>query len=208
MPIQFNPKSIIVFASTVSPVFITFYLILEGAFNGHVKFIVYLVGLFATILMGILLRGDKTSLDTSPDSMNKYVKKCVTFDGPFNMSHSIRDGPSSHAIFHFYTIMYMLQGIVNNPNDIGWPFALLLIIIAATDLSLRKSNMCNTMTDIIKGATLGIFGSILYWQAINTTSFPGKEQLYFMKENTMKKCKLSKKLKFRCKKGGKEVIVG
>tara|TARA_B110000967_G_C18848783_1_gene543471 strand:+ start:149 stop:769 length:621 start_codon:yes stop_codon:yes gene_type:complete len=206
MPIQFNPKSIIVFASTVSPVFITFYLILEGAFNGHVKFIVYLVGLFITLLIGILLRGDKTSIDTSPEGMGKYMK-CVTFDGPFNVSNSIRDGPSSHAIFHFFTIMYMLQGIVNNPNDIGWPFALVLIIIATIDLSLRNSNNCNTMTDIIKGAALGIFGSLLYWQSINTASFPGKEQLYFMKENTMKKCKLSKKLKFRCTKGDKEVIV-
>ena len=73
--------------------------------------------------------------------------------------------------------------------------------------SLRQKNNCNTMTDTIKGAALGIFGGILYWQAINTSSFPGKEQLYFMKEDTMKKCKLSKKLKFRCKRGDKEVVV-
>ena len=33
------------------------YFILEGAFNGHIKFLFYLIGLFIAIMLGILLRG-------------------------------------------------------------------------------------------------------------------------------------------------------
>jgi len=205
MPITFNPKNVVVFASTVSPIFITFFLIFDGAMNGNVKFIVYIIGLFFAIMVGILLRGSgkmnlNNSLAEQTAEIDNYVKKCMTFDGPFNVSYSMRQGPSSHAIFHAFTILYMLQGIISNPNDVGWPFAIALVIIGAIDLFIRNSNKCNTPGDVIKGLALGVFFSILYWQLIYNTSFPGIEYLYFTKYNPMKKCKLSK-TKFVCKRG-------
>ena len=45
-PIQFNPTNVINFASSLSPIFITTFLVLDGAFNGNIKFLFYLVGLF------------------------------------------------------------------------------------------------------------------------------------------------------------------
>ena len=125
MPAPLNPKSVIVFASTVSPIFITFYFILEGAFHGDIKFIFYLIGLFIAIMLGILLRGTGDLKNTtenplqSAEEYENFVKQCMTFDGPFNVSYSFRHGPSSHAIFHLFTIMYILQGVLNNPNDVG-----------------------------------------------------------------------------------------
>jgi len=213
MPIPFNPKNVVIFTSTVSPIFITFFLIMDGALNGNVKFIVYLIGLFFAIMMGILLRGAGNMNLASENKMSQageienFAKKCMTFDGPFNTSYSMRQGPSSHAIFHSFTIFYMLQGIIANPNDVGWPFVLLLVIIGSIDLFIRKNNNCNTIPDVIKGLALGIFFSIIYWQLISNTSFPGMEYLYFTKENVMKKCKLSK-TKFVCKRGDdKEIIM-
>tara|TARA_B100000795_G_scaffold130182_3_gene97114 strand:+ start:12727 stop:13374 length:648 start_codon:yes stop_codon:yes gene_type:complete len=213
MPAPFNPKNVIVFASTVSPIFITFFLIFDGALNGNVKFIVYLVGIFLAIMIGILLRGGGSmnlqgqSFAEKTQELDNYVKKCMTFDGPFNASYSMRQGPSSHAVFHSFTILYMLQGILANPNDVGWPFVLSLVIIGAIDLFVRHNNKCNTIPDVIKGLALGIFISILYWQVIYNSSFPGPEYLYFTKENNMKKCKLSK-TKFVCKRGdNKEIII-
>ena len=69
----------------------------------------------------------------SAEEYENFVKQCMTFDGPFNVSYSFRHGPSSHAIFHLFTIMYILQGVLNNPNDVGWPFVVFLIIFAAID---------------------------------------------------------------------------
>ena len=95
MPAPFNPKNVVVFASTVSPIFITFFLIMDGALNGNVKFIVYLVGLFAAIILGILLRGggnmnlEGQSFAEKTSELDNYVKKCMTFDGPFNSSYSM-----------------------------------------------------------------------------------------------------------------------
>ena len=101
----------------------------------------------------------------------------------------------------------MLQGIIANPNDVGWPFVLSLVIIGSIDLFVRNGNKCDSISDVIKGIALGVFVSILYWQLISNTSFPGIEYLYFTKENSMKKCKLSK-TKFVCKRGDdKEIII-
>lgn len=212
MPAPLNPKSVIVFASTVSPIFITFYFILEGAFNGNVKFIFYLIGLFVAIMMGILLRGSgdlrvgSENPITASQEYENFVEKCMTFDGPFNVNYSFRQGPSSHAIFHFFTIMYILQSVLNNPNDVGWPFVIALIVIGTIDLAIRNSNKCNTSSDLVKGAVLGIFIGVLWWQILANSSWPGEEYLYFGKENTMKKCKLSK-TRFKCQMGDKEFTV-
>ena len=160
MPIPFKPQNIIVFASTLSPIFITFYFILEGAFNGHVKFIIWLVGLFIAIISGILLlssggfSGNPTDMASQANDIDNYVKKCITFDGPFNGSYDRLEGPSSHAIFHGFTILYILLSVFDNPNDVGWGFVITLIIIATIDLAVRKKNNCNTMTDTIKGGAL------------------------------------------------------
>lgn len=203
MAIGFNTPNIIVFASSVSPIFITFYLILDGAFNGHVKFIIYLIGLFIAIMLGILLRGGgqmnlEGSLEEQAFRAENFAKKCMTFDGPFNASYSMRSGPSSHAIFHFFTVMYMLQGIIDNPNDVGWPFAILLVIIGSVDIFIRNKNKCNSIEDVIKGGALGLLISVLWWQIIRNTTFPGPEYLYFGKEDVNKKCKLSP-TRFTCR---------
>jgi hypothetical protein len=206
MPIPFNPQSIVKFAATVSPVFITFYLILEGALNGHVRFIIWLIGLFIAIMIGILLRGpgsmnfQGTTSSEKTAELENYVKKCMTFDGPFNGTFARRSGPSSHSIFHFFTISYILSGIISNPNDVGWPFIILLIVIGSIDLGIRQKNQCNSITDTIKGGALGVFVGILWFQLIKNTSWPGEQMLYFGKEEGNKKCKLDKAKHFRCKK--------
>ncbi len=108
-PLLFNPKNIVIFAATVSPIFITFYFILEGAFNNHVKFVVWLFGLFVAIIIGIMLRAAGSVNENVMDATNSfdtYKKKCITFDGPFNVSYGRLSGPSSHAIFHAFTITF------------------------------------------------------------------------------------------------------
>ena len=189
MPIPFKPQNIIVFASTLSPIFITFYFILEGAFNGHAKFIIWLVGLFIAIMAGILLRssggfaGDANDMASQANDIDNYVKKCVTFDGPFNGSYDKLEGPSSHAIFHGFTILYILLSVFDNPNDVGWGFVITLIIIAAIDLAVRKKNNCNTMTfrfvTRTLNCTVGFFGGTgggMGWGAWNCMEQVSKDK--------------------------------
>ena len=209
MPLLFNPKSVVVFASTVSPIFITFYFILEGAFNGHLKWIVWIFGLFIAIIFGILLRASGSSPDSIEETAiqyDNYKEKCLTFDGPFNVSYGVLSGPSSHGIFHAFTITYILQSILANPNSVGWSFLISLVIIGSIDLMVRQKNKCSKPTDMLKGLALGAFVGVIWQQVISNSKWPGKEYLYFGKENTMKKCKLSK-TRFRCKQGDQTFIM-
>lgn len=202
MPIQFNPKNVINFASSLSPIFITSFLVLDGAFNGHIKFLFYLLGLFVAIILGILMRGSSKirymGFDDAEKALNidNYMKKCLTFDGPFNIAYELRDGPSSHAVFHSFTIMYFFQSVINNPYDMGWPFLFLLIIIASLDVMIRKKHNCNTAGNFVKGGVLGVVIAAVWWQILNSTNY-GRQNLYYGKEDTMKKCKLGK-TRFKC----------
>ena len=131
-----------------------------------------------------------TTPSEQTEELENYVKKCMTFDGPFNGAFDRRSGPSSHAIFHFFTISYILSGIISNPNDVGWPFIILLIIIGSIDLGIRQKNQCNTITDVIKGASLGIFVGILWFQH---QKYPWPEiKCFFLEKEGSKKCKLDK----------------
>ena len=208
-PLPFNPKNVIVFAASVSPIFITFYFILEGAFSGHVKFIIWLFGLFIAIIIGIFLRAGGSINENDGDASQRgldYAEKCLTFDGPFNSSYALMSGPSSHAIFHAFTISYILQSILSNPNSVGWTFLIALVIIASMDLLVRQKNNCNRPSDVLKGLALGAFIGITWQQIILNSKWPGPEYLYFGKENSMKKCKLSK-TRFRCKQGDQTFVM-
>ena len=208
-PLLFNPRSVIVFASTVSPIFITFYFILEGAFNTHLKWTVWIFGLFIAIIAGILLRAAGStsgSMQELAERQDSFTKQCLTFDGPFNVSYGLLSGPSSHGIFHAYTIVYILLSILDNPNSVGWSFIIALVIIASIDLMIRQKNRCSKPTDMLKGLALGTFVAAVWQQIISNTSWPGKEYLYFGKENTMKKWKLSK-TRFRCKQGDQTFVM-
>ena len=72
MPLLFNPQNVVVFASTVSPIFITFYFILEGAYHGHLKWIVWIFGLFIAIIFGILLRASGSSSDSIQETAIQF----------------------------------------------------------------------------------------------------------------------------------------
>ena len=71
---------------------------------------------------------------------------------------------------------------------------------------IRQKNRCSKPTDMLKGLALGTFVAAVWQQIISNTSWPGKEYLYFGKENTMKKCKLSK-TRFRCKQGDQTFVM-
>ena len=136
--------------------------------------------------------------------MNK--NKCLTFDGPFNSSYGILSGPSSHGIFHAFTITYILQSILSNPNSVGWPFLISLVIIGSIDLMVRQKNKCSSPGNVAKGLALGAFIGVIWQQIIVNSKWPGPEYLYFGKENPMKRCKLSK-TRFRCKQGDQTFIM-
>ena len=54
--IDLNIKNLTTFFSMLSPMFITMYLLLDSAFNAHLKGIVFLIGLLLIQFLGLLSR--------------------------------------------------------------------------------------------------------------------------------------------------------
>ena len=218
--ISFTPINLLSFFSMLSPFFLTFYFIVDSAFNAHLKGIIFLVGLSIVQLVGILAR---SAFPGSIDDYNKLGRNrkgkefvsamCKVFQIPFETTYGKYKAPSGHAIFHFFTLSYILGngifgGLVGHPSlpYNGWPFVLFLIFLAITDIVFRtKIKQCEKLNrDIFPGIILGIIGGVLWYWIIY--AWEPKATYYNSMENVGPgKCKLGK-TKFTCKKKIKESI--
>ena len=200
---SFNIRNIITFFSMLSPYFITFYFIMDSAFNSHLKGVWYLFGLMWTLIFGILARGlfpDSIRKENKDITMPyKYVSAmCQVFEGPFETKYGRFRAPSDHAIFHFFTLAYILPNAINNPNFNGWFLLTFLLISCVMDIFFRVSvKMCEKPKHIAIGAVFGIiFGVAWYFL---TKVFNEKLTYYNTVEGSEsnKRCKTSKQ-KFKC----------
>ena len=106
--------------------------------------------------------------------------------------------PSDHAIFHFFTLAYILPNAINNPNFNGWFLLTFLLISCVMDIFFRVSvKMCEKPKHIAIGAVFGIiFGVAWYFL---TKVFNEKLTYYNTVEgnDSNRRCKTSKQ-KFKC----------
>ena len=127
---------------------------------------------------------------------NNVPDYCSVFAGPFgNSAVSSTSMPSLNAIFHSFTIAYILTAVANNPNHPpgGIVFLIVLGIVAITNWLYRVNLYCDYWIDIGLGIVIGALCGVGWFYAINlvnpTWTYYGKEK--------KGKCVLGKQ-KFRC----------
>ena len=212
MPLRLTPTNILQFYTFLSPILISCFLLFMGFYNGSPQGIVYLLGTFINHFFGM---GFKSFFSKYPKFLRTPVQMnyplnagqttasmpdyCNVFVTPwFNQSVNDTSMPSLNAMFHSFTFVYLLCGILSNPNKPGIPFLITLGITAIANMIFRTYYYCDKMQDILVGVILGglvgfgIFNLIYY--ALGDT---GPTLLFYAKEDNTKKCKLSK-TKFRC----------
>jgi hypothetical protein len=206
--IDLNIKNLTTFFSMLSPMFITMYLLLDSAFNAHLKGIVFLIGLLLIQFLGLLSRplfknserkDIKEGRGANPKMGEIASAMCQVFSGPYEKSLGMYKSPSDHGIFHFFTIFYILpNAIVNGLNSTlfdGWGFIITTFILAIMDFYNRIFvKNCEKMRDVIIGLLFGMLGGILWWFIINSIE---PKLTYFNEKDKNKKCKLTKQ-QFKC----------
>lgn len=201
MPINISPPSnIILFFTILSPILISSYLILDSAFNYHIRGFIFLIGLSIIQFLGFMSRKVFNRLrpfikfKRPPTSAERELHDmCEVFQPPWK-DLAKYSSPSTHGIFHSFILAYMILGAANNPNDVGIPFILFLILIAIIDFYYRMKKHCDNWIDLFIGFLFGAIGGALWWFAMWNLN---KEYTYFGTENNARKCSLGT-TKFVC----------
>jgi hypothetical protein len=127
---------------------------------------------------------------------NNVPDYCSVFSGPFgNSAVSSTSMPSLNAVFHSFTIAYILLAVANNPNHppSGIVFLIVLGIVAIINWLYRINLYCDYWIDIAAGVLVGGGAGVGWYYAINavnpTWTYYGREK--------KGKCVLGKQ-KFRC----------
>lgn len=201
MAIAFSPKNYAIFFTALSPILIISYLLMDSAFNANLRAIIFIVGLVVAQFIGIGMRfiipknKKPWILQGRPpnDSEKAAHDVCDVFEDPFGGIHL---APSTHAIFHSYTLAYFLQGHLTNPERPGVLPISILFIISILDFIFRKYSNCDTMGGIGWGLIIGAGIAVAYWNSVYY-GWPGPYHVYLAKDKPKDKCKL-KKAKFKC----------
>lgn len=177
--------NIIKFFTFLSPIFISSFLVLQSFVNFDLKALAYLIGTLMAYGIGMLVKlffhhnfrngeGDpgipgsgyftrkpiKNGWGFSPGAgANPLGDSCSVFSGPFSTSTvSTTSMPSLNAIYHAFTISYMIAGLMNNPNKPsrgGIAFIALLTVFGLTNMFFRLHSYCDSFLDSLIGILLG-----------------------------------------------------
>ncbi len=211
MPLRLTPTNLLQFYTFLSPILISTFLLFMGFFNGTFQGIVYLICVLINHLFGM---GFKTFFSKYPrflrtpikmnyplnagQTVNSMPDYCNVFVTPwFNQAVNDTSMPSLNAMFHSFTFVYLLCGIMMNPTKPAIPLLVILGITALANMGFRTYYFCDKMQDILVGTILGGLIGFGLFSLLYYSSDSGPTLVFFAKEDNSKKCKLSK-TKFRC----------
>ena len=163
MPLRLTPTNILQFYTFLSPILISGFLLFMGFYNGSPQGVVYLLGTLVNHIIGM---GFKSFFSKYPRFLRTPIKMnwplnaeqanssmpdyCNVFVTPwFNQSVHNTSMPSLNAMFHAFTFVYLLCGILYNPNKPGIPLIIVLGITAIANMLFRTYYFCDKIQDIL-----------------------------------------------------------
>jgi hypothetical protein len=188
MAIQITLSNLLQLTSTLSPVLITFFLVMLSLFNLNLKGLMYLSGVmlatFLNYMLGFAWGGEEKVV---PPAM------CNLLEGPW--THHTDPSPSS--LYLAFTIVYLFMPMYIN-SQMNLYLLTTLLVILGIDIITKIQNSCTSTMGAILGMVLG--GAMgLVWYAIFKSS--GYDKLLYFEEFQSNKpyCSKPSKQKFKCR---------
>ena len=181
--------NIFYFISSISPLLLSFFLVMASIFNQNLKGIVYLAGiLLATVINTIVLymiKNEKT-IDAAPT--------CSLVNLPFNMSRY--NVPSLNSSLIAFTMAYLIMPMQFS-NNMNYSIISFLIGLFLMDGVNKIINNCTTTTGVILGLLVGGLLGFIWYSIFHAT---GYDSLLYFNETTSNKvyCDRPKKQTFKC----------
>ena len=127
MPLKLTPKNVLLFVTSISPILISSFLVLESFMYGNMKGVIYLFSLIIALTIGLSAQ-NTMKISPPPGFMTHYNESglCNIFESPMKTNYTT---PSLRALFHMFTFTYVMIGVASKPNRSGLIFSSLLFVI-------------------------------------------------------------------------------
>tara|TARA_B100001093_G_C26838377_1_gene1019419 strand:+ start:981 stop:1724 length:744 start_codon:yes stop_codon:yes gene_type:complete len=224
MAIKMTLKNVSIFITSISPIIIAMFFIIDSFLHMNINGLIWLIGIFISQLIAHLIRG--SIINTIPDSMHPWIVEnrpakphelpkhdlCEIFE-PMYESTRATSVIDTHTLFHSFTLIYLIFGFIYSTNGENseirstknmLPFIIFYGIIAVGDIIIRRVYKC--IPDISNGILYGLLsGSILgllWWFVVYNIT--GKNDMkYTINGNSyIQKCKRANR-KLVCTGAGK-----
>ena len=189
MPIELTFSNIAQLLAILTPILITFFMLMLSAMNQNFKGIVFIAGALLAIVSNIPF----LSLIKNPRSEDESFT-CNIIDIPILTKYNV---PSSSSVFIAFTFAYLFLPMISTKNNMNYPIIISLLLLFAMDGVSRKVNNCTTLLGVVFG---GVFGCILGSIWFLVLKVAGAEDLLYFNESNSNavRCTRPSKQTFKC----------
>ena len=190
MAMKLNFSNMLQFFSTISPILLSFFLVMISLFNTDIKGLVYLGGILIASLINVFVMNSlnfESNKSTPPD--------CKLIEFPLNLQEY--NTPAFNTMFISFTLMYLylpMQYI----STINYPVLIFITGLLVLDATTKITKGCTDFTGIVLGFIVGSLLGILYFVSLWKT---GHDDLLFFNAEPSNNvvCSRPKKQSFKCK---------
>ena len=191
MAIQLTFSNMLQLTSTLSPILITFFLVMLSLFNLNMKGIVYLAGVLLASVINYMLM---PLFSTSKDGINVPPAMCNLIELPFWTQYT---SPSPSSLYLSFTLIYLFLPMFYN-NQINTYLLTTLILLIGIDLITKIKNNCTDTMGAFVGLIFGVFLGTLWYTLLTVNNL--EKLLYFDEfDSNRPQCSVPSKQKFKCR---------
>ena len=189
MAMQLNFSNMLQFFAAISPLLLTFFLVMISIFNSDIKGLVYLGGILIASLINLII------LNTlKVKSQTLIPPGCNLIEFPFNLNEYV--SPAFNSMFISFTLAYLVIPM-KYISSINYPVLIFITGLLVLDGATKIMGGCTTFGGVALGTLLGFTLGIIYFILLYSTDH--KDLLFFNAEPSNNIiCSRPKKQQFKC----------
>ena len=156
--------------SALSPILITFFLLMLTCMNQNFKGLIFITGILFSLLFNLLIMRVVGS-PKDPDASATCSLAELPILGDFN-------SPSSSSLFIAFTFTYLFIPMIYN-NQMNYPVIILLLGLFAVDSFMRVKHKCTNTIGVFLGWFVGILCGSLWFTILHSS---GADNLLYFNE--------------------------
>lgn len=189
MALELSITNILHLISLMSPILISFFLIMSSLFNLDIKAIIYLMGVLIASIFNIFLKNI-----IKQGRFEDEAFSCNILDIPYNSQYN---SPSSSSVFIAFTMVYLLLPMISN-NTINYGVVIFFLCIFCVDTYSKIMKRCTNYAGALFGLVVGFITGIIWYVILDGSG--NSDLLYFDELKSNKTlCSRPSKQNFKCK---------
>ena len=155
MAMKLNFSNLMQLGAAISPLLLSFFLVMLSAFNSDIKGVVYLGGVLIASLINFVI------MNTLNIRMPGGVPpNCNLVEFPFNLNSYI--SPAYNSMYITFTLIYLLMPMVYM-SKVNYPVIIGILTILLIDAVTKVLKGCTNFMGILLGCMVGLVLGILWF---------------------------------------------